>query len=175
MAMRLVLALIIILSAVPALAVDESIEIFSDEALTQKTLADTQPRLVDIYLVHTTYGSTGCSLRIAASAGFTGVWVSESSSWLTLGTTQTGFDFTYAMCLAGSATIVKVTYQLFGTSAACSSLRVAAHPRVVFGGDNPICDHCFGEYPLPGGTLPVNCTVGTESTTWGKVKALYRN
>jgi len=69
--------------------------------------------------------------------------------------------------------VLSVTYLLPGTSSACSCLRIVPYP-----GDEPyiVCNGCdFMELPCSGGgSLHVNCTVPVESTTWGRVKALYR-
>lgn len=149
----------------------ERIEIFSDEALTNNTLLDTEPRIVDLYVAHfDTPATTSCSFRIAASSGFTGVWLSDSSNWTTVGTTQAGFSFTYGTCMVGSNVIVKMAYQLFGTSN-CSALSTTNHPIVVPG--VIACDRCFSEYPLPFNSLAVNCASPVLPSTWGNVKALY--
>ena len=170
--MRFLLAAILVASTIRTVAADERIEIFSDEALTDKTLIDSHSRIVDLYVAHfDTPATTGCLFRIAPSPGFTGVWLGDSSSWVTVGTTQSGIAIGYGKCMMGSNVLVKVSYQLFGTSS-CSTLTLAEHPILIPGG--PYCDACFGEYRLPSNSLAVNCAVGTQSTTWGRVKALYR-
>jgi len=64
---------------------------------------------------------------------------------------------------------------LFGTSTECSTLDVApaaGFPCVVAtSGGGCIDEICVYDV----GGLHVNCPVATEPTTWGKVKALYRN
>jgi hypothetical protein len=165
--------LVILFQALSARA-GERIVLFSDEALTNTMLTDTSPRIVDVYVAHLeTPGTTGCLFRIAASPGFTGVWLGDSSPWYTAGNSQAGITVVYEKCLAGNAVMLKVTYQLFGTSANCSSLRTTNHPITIPG--QVYCDRCFSEYSLPESSLLINCTVATESTTWGRVKALYRD
>jgi hypothetical protein len=129
---------------------------------------------VDIYVAQfDTPGTTGCQFRIVPLAGFTGVWLSDSSAWQTFGTSPAGIVVFYAECEVGSNVMLKVTYQLFGTSATCSALRITNHPDAI--PDQIACDRCFQEYFLPASSMLVNCTVATEPTTWGKVKSLYRN
>jgi hypothetical protein len=162
------------LAACVAAQAGERIELFSDAALTDHTLTDTAPRIVDVYVAHfDTPGTTGCLFRIVASTGFTGVWLGDSSSWYTAGDSQSGITVVYDRCLIGSAVMLKVTYQLFGTSASCSSLSTTNHPISLPG--LVYCDRCFSEYNLPASSLFVNCTVAVEPTTWGQVKALYRD
>jgi hypothetical protein len=164
----------LLLAACVSAQAGERIELFSDEALTDHTLIDTTPRIVDVYVAHldVTYGSTGCNFSIVASPGFTGVWLGDTSSWFPFGDSQSGIALAYARCFIGSTIMLKVTYQLFGTST-CSSLRTARYKNWL--PDSPACDRCFSEYSLPSNSLTINCTVPTEATTWGKVKSLYRD
>lgn len=85
--------------------------------------------------------------------------------------------------LAGSRMLVTVTYAGLGTSALCSYLDVVAHPNFEHLGI--LVQTCtFENVPAPTrGRLHVNpnatcapwCVVSTEETTWGGVKALYRD
>lgn len=171
-----VLIAVICVLSVPARA--GRLQIYSDAALTQCTLSDAAPATVNIYVAeHSWDGATGSRFRIAASGGFTGAWLGEISPFVTIGTSPTDVSIGYGYCGVGTFLVLKMTYQLFGTST-CSTLSVA--PAVGF--PVPICTYCFfGEYPCEGyDDLHVNCSgtcgpVATEPATWGKVKALYRN
>jgi hypothetical protein len=178
--MRVILSVVVI-ALIGALAVparSERLQIYSDAALTACTLSDTAPTTVSIYVADYSWsGATGARFRIAASNGFTGVWLGETSPFTTIGTSPTDFSVGYGYCLTGAVLILKMTYQLFGTST-CSTLSVA--PAAGFA--QPLCAYClFGEYPCDGfDDLHVNCgsncdPVATEPATWGKIKALYRN
>jgi hypothetical protein len=125
-----------------------------------------------VYIAHTDFqGSVGVIFSTVASPGFTGVWVSETSQFLNIGTTPTGINVGYGACLSGPVIIATAEYQMFGTSS-CSQLSIAPFPDF----PNPVCLECFYEYPcVNNGRLLVNCAVPVEPTTWGKVKALYRN
>jgi hypothetical protein len=165
----------------PIIAFAGRVEIYADPALTQCTLADTSPGTANIYVSETSIsGDTGLRFRIAPSAGFTGVWISESSPFVKIGNSQTDLSIGFANCEVGQFTVLTAQYQLFGTSA-CGTLSIAP----ANGFPLPICTYCsFGEYPCEGFVpLHVNCggsfncnpPVSTEPTTWGRVKALYRN
>jgi hypothetical protein len=166
-------ALMFLLPAAVANAGD--LLILSDTASTDSTLLDGTPRTVNLYVVHAEQsgGATGVDFAVAGASGFTGVWLSETSSYLTFGTSTTGIAVAYGGCLSEPVLVLTLTYQLFGTSAACSELRIVASSGRPF----PLClegGGCFFETPCHAGALHVNCSVATEQTTWGRVKALYR-
>jgi hypothetical protein len=176
---RLALALIAGLLAAPVLAFGNGFSIYSDATLTNCTLSDDANGTSTVYVVHdSNAGATGVRFRIAGSAGFTGVWLSESTPYFKVGNSQTDISIGFS-CLFGSFPVLMVTYQLFGTST-CSTLEIAG-PQ---GFTVPICQQCqFDEHPcLNSHVLHVNCDgsidcnpTATESTTWGGVKALYRD
>jgi len=153
-----------------------SILIFSDAALTNPTLADNQPGMKNLYVVNTDFiASTGLRFRTVAGVGFTGVWLSESSPFITVGKSTKDLSIGFGSCLFAPVMVLTMTYQFFGTSAACSALSIAPPDGFPFA----LCNSgggCIDELPCLGlGSLGVNCPVATESTTWGRVKALYRD
>jgi len=152
----------------------EKLRIYSDVALTDSTLNDHSPRVANLYIVHDMFGGTGIRFRIAPSAGFTGVWLSETSPFVTVGNSGSDLSIGYGSCLFGPVLVLTVTYQFFGTSSACSEAHISPPPG--FGCVLAASYGCaFVEicvYDL--GVLPVNCPIAVESTTWGRVKALYR-
>lgn len=154
-------------------AADELL-IFSDEGLTDSTLVDDAPRIVNLYVVHTDFDyGTGVRFATIADPGFTGVWLGDASSYYPLGNSTTDLSIAYGACLAAPVLVVTISYQMYGTSAACSRLRIA--PAAGFSA--AIClsgGGCWSENACQTGTLHVNCPVATEPSTWGRVKALYR-
>lgn len=163
--------------AIPATAAAQSgrrLAIFADEGLTQSTLEDNVPRIVSLYVLDTGDYATGVSFSTEPSPGFTGVWLSDASDYLFLGNSQTSMSIAYAACQALPVVALTMTYQLFGTSAACSELRIApADGKPCVLSPDTGCawvESCINDL----GHLGVNCPVAVESTTWGKVKALYR-
>jgi hypothetical protein len=149
--------------------------IFSDEGLTDSTLTDDAPRTVSLYVVHRNFDyGTGVRFATAADPGFTGVWLSETSSHYTMGKSTTDISVSYGLCRPSPVVVLTMVYQMFGTSESCSKLSIA--PAAGF--SDAVCfSHggCFYENACQTGALHVNCPVATESTTWGRVKALYRN
>jgi hypothetical protein len=152
--------------------------LFSDAAHTSIYADDSAPGTLTVYVVHESFaeGATGSIFRIRGSAGFTGVWLSESSPFGTVGTSTDGIAMLYPECLFGSAQVLQVNYMLFGTSDECATLQVVNHPSQPEGIiEIPTCDDLILAF---GGTLTINptqaCALKTESTSWGKIKALYR-
>ncbi len=75
--------------------------------------------------------------------------------------------------------IYRFTFMHFGLDGSCYQLRIVAHPDFA----TPVTYDCNANpAPATGGRFSImqyheqcdDCTVGTESTTWGAVKALYR-
>jgi hypothetical protein len=159
------------------------ITLYADAASTACTLADDEPRLADVFVVHEigTDNSYLVNFRLTASAGFTGAWVEDAlpAGMFAIGTSPDGITIDYRACRTGDASILRVTYQLFGTSSPCSFLQVSAPPGVDF---IEAWDCSFWRDDLPGGkllmnpneTCPCEEPVPVQETTWGGVKALYR-
>jgi hypothetical protein len=180
--MRLLLSAAVIagicMTSDPEIVEGAHLSIYSDPALTQCTLSDASPGAVSIYVAETTDEATGVRFRVAPSPGFTGVWLGDSSPYHPIGSSQTDLSLGYGACLDGKFLVLTLTYQMFGTST-CSELAIA--PAVGF--PVSICVPCFGETPCIGDEpLHVNCSgsfdcnpLPVEPSTWGSVKALYRN
>ena len=132
-----------------------------------------------VYVVHDhTFGAALAAIfRITSSDGFTGVWLGETSPYSTFGTSQAGIDVVYGSCIFQPTHLLTITYQTFGTSAACSYLESVPHP------DRPegyivIADCAAILLVGESGRLTVNpdstCTpVPVENRSWGSIKSLY--
>jgi len=77
-------------------------------------------------------------------------------------------------------TILRLTYQLMGTSAPCSYITVIAHPEET----EPLVASCTLGLVATNHVDPImvnwdwgtcELPVPTRETTWGRVKALYRD
>ena len=163
--------------AIPAPAAAQTgrrLAIFADEGLTQSTLEDNVPRIVSLYVLDTGDYATGVIFATEPSLGFTGVWLSDASDYLVYGNSQTSISIAYGSCHPLPVVALTMTYQLFGTSSACSELRItpADGKSCVLSPDTGCnwVEHCINDL----GHLKVNCPVATVPSTWGKVKALYR-
>jgi hypothetical protein len=161
------------------------ISLYADAASTECTLADIESRLAEVFVVHHVGALAGNSVvirfQLSASTGFTGSWVQDavSAGMFAIGTSPDGVQIHYQACRTGDVAILRVTYQLSGTSSPCSFLPVEPYP-----GDDLIepMDCSFTSHSPVGGNLFVNpnescpCEepVPVQATTWGRVKALYR-
>jgi len=178
---KLIVAAIVGLACAPALAFGGGyLSLYSDAALTGCTLSDTAPGVVNVYVTDLVYGFSGLRFRIAASPGFTGVWLSDTSPFTTIGNSQTDMSIGMGSCQEGQVLVLTMAYQLFGTST-CSQLSFAAAPAT--GLSQPICLDCSFDMECSGYTsLHVNCSgsfgcnpLPVEPSTWGSVKAFYRD
>jgi len=168
-------------SANPALV--GRISLYSDAASTQCTLADNEPRLGEVFIVHNTnpYDAYLISFQLTASPGFAGSWVQDvvPAGMSAVGTSPNGIAIHYQACRKGDVSILRATYQLFGTSSQCSFVRASAYPGFGF---IEASGCSFEMYEVAGGALVVNpnetcpCPepVPVQTSTWGHVKALYR-
>jgi hypothetical protein len=169
------------LLAIPSpAAAGRRLAIFTDEGLTQSTLEDNVPRIVNLFVVDSgdiatgDHIATGVIFATEPSPGFTGVWLGDASDYLFVGDSQTKMNIAYGGCHLLPVVALTMTYQFFGTSSSCSELWITppdGMPCVLSpdSGCNWV-EHCITDL----GHLRVNCPVATESTTWGRVKALYR-
>lgn len=166
----------------------DRIELFSDEALSQCALTDANSGIGNVYVVHhiaDPLGTDALYFRLVSSPGFTGTWLEDivrAPARATIGTSQAGFAIAYPMpCPTGSILVLQARYQLFGTSSPCSFVEAAPWEGICC----IIVLGCWNtaEYPADGDRIHVNpdvsCScavpVATEPTTWGRIKAMYRN
>ena len=157
--------------------------LFSDESLSECALSDDGPQVADIFVVHDHSLDTRLiRFRLIASQGFTGTWLGDVlPSGITegLGDSKTGIQLTYASCPEQPQIILRVKYQMLGTSSVCSSVRTAEYPGTSF---IEMMSCHFDNWPVDADTLYVNpnetcpcaTSVAVRSSTWGRVKALYR-
>jgi hypothetical protein len=145
-------------------------------------------------------GSTGARFKLVLGPGATMTYVSESISYSYVGNTQTGISICFGSCLQGGQVqvIATVTYMSYGTDERCSELRLAPHPdaetvEVMDCNATPVTAWCADlqllTYPpvafpcpctdyhkFPGNPHQFDCKpVSVENSTWGRVKALYKN
>jgi hypothetical protein len=112
------------------------------------------------------------------------------------GSTQTGITLCYGECLFGEFMIASVTYMAYGTGSNCGLLQIVPHPSAqtvdgtrcagdpetlevqdLYVGPGPIGNcGCATAHVFPGTPSAQSCLpVAVQSSTWGAIKALYRN
>ncbi len=179
--MRLV-ALILAVVMLPSLAAAQQgiLVLSSDPVMLNVVVDDHAPGTTSVYVMHLgTNGSTAAAFSYLEYPGVTMVRTGDGPApgMLAVGDLYTGIEVSYMECKVGTFPIYRIDYQTFGTSAPCSFLQVGPHPtyaavRVIdcVGGitDQP--------YVIVAVVNPdATCNPGpTASSTWGRVKALYR-
>jgi hypothetical protein len=172
-------ALLLASAAGPALAA-HSIGIYADELAQSCEISDPGGAVnKTFYIVHTNevQPCIGSAWRLVWDPGMTMVWIGDDTTpFSKVGNAKDGVQVAYVPCTAGTFKIDTVTMMSFGTSAPCSYMRLGPEPtrgRVII-----FCN--FASVPFTAGEGIVNangtcaCTVRTEPTTWGTIKALYR-
>lgn len=172
-------AMLLAATASSALAAS-SIGIYEDQAGLNCEITDPGGSAQKtFYIVHTqeVQPAFGSAWRLEWDPGMTMVWIGDNSGpYFKVGNAMDGASIAYSGCVTGKLMIDSVTMLSLGTSAPCSYFRLGSHPtqgRVI------IYCNLLG-VPFASGEAIVNangsctCSVGTEQTTWGTVKALYR-
>lgn len=148
---------------------------------------DNQSGFVTVNVVLVGSGATSnalaASFRVGSGGGFTGVLISEdyAAGVGYVGNTTDGVIVGFPGCQSGAFQIAQLTFQIFGTSSSCAYLEVTPYP----GDASIMVSDCSGvaEASNTLGPLLVNydsgcgslwCVLPVESSTWGRVKALYR-
>jgi len=162
-----------------------SLGLFSDEAGTSCLLEDHSPGTLDVYVVHTTIpgGAVAVQFAVTVASGFTGTFLSATPApgFLYLGD-PSDYAVAFGGCFIGTFLVATFQYQGYGTSESCSSLSLSPAPTSPAPGYvvSVACDCCvdiLSTTPIVINyqqNCPAWCITGTEESTWGKVKALYR-
>ena len=193
--LRFIIVISAVLAAGTVHAQSDYIGIFTDGSYDNCEFSDDSPDTLTAYVVHKNMpfstGSRASRFQVRSGGGFTGTWISEqvaSYAWysdpLAIGNSQDGVAVAYILCLPSPILIVTVKYWCVGTSPPCSYLEVVPDPKSINDSIESVdCDYNL-VLSTEGRRLYFNsdgtcdCAEGistaTESTTWGRVKALYR-
>lgn len=182
----------------PAIAQLEGSMFLSEQATAWDcALLDQSPGLHTVHVIHSlSQGAKASRFRIAAGSGMTMTYVSEVHSFpMSQGNTQTGISVCYENCLFGDFLVASITYTGYGTSTHCSQVQVVGHPssgqvEAMRCNDVPVrmaiedlavsafsggCA-CPSPRSIPGTPQHFDCSpVPVAATTWGAIKALYRD
>ena len=162
------------------------IVLYADAALSECSLTDTSPGIVDVYVVHSLQGYPGAlqaAFALAPSAGFNGAWLEDilSAGLGASGVSPSGIYVFSSTCWFNDKLLLHVRYQMQGESSPCSFLAAVPHPdwpwivALSCGFTEPIVVDGSRIFVNPDSTCPCEVPVATESTTWGRIKAMYRH
>ena len=162
----LLLTLVALMSANVALA--DIIIVASDETATNCAIAPGFSTTATV-LHRFTAGTTGSRFKLEIPAGTQ--FFSFSTQFVPIGNLISDLSLGYGQCLNGSIALGTII-----ATWANGEMRIVAaegFPNII------VTDCVFAELPANGGTsyvqsTPADCTLPVASSTWGKVKALYR-
>lgn len=165
------------------------IEIFADQTMSSCHLTDNGSGIRSIYVFQTgTDKATGAEFSVpkpACWANATYVGESIATPFLAIGNSQTDLSIAYTACLQPPIYIARIDFVMGASPPVCCEYRVepgsmASPPDILVADCNYI-----PRSVLEGGSLIINgnssCPCGqgssvqVQATTWGRVKAIYRN
>jgi hypothetical protein len=160
---------------------------YADESGSSCSLTDDSEKVFHVYVITRIQTGVGAvRFRVVTSPGFSATYMGEVIPFQYYsGDTQAGLLVNYGDCFPpGKVLTATISYAGHGTSAPCSYLTLSAHPQSYFPPNIEAMDCAFDWWPVPTngplyvnpvqGQCPLWCAVGTSSSTWGHVKALYR-
>jgi hypothetical protein len=178
----LLLSFALMLVASLAFAQAGSVGIFADPQGLSCNLVDQVPAGVkQYYVVHVyTTGATASQYRAKVPTCMTGtgaMYLADTNLFgVTIGNSQTGVAVAYGACMVGPINTQIISVFGMGLTPACCRWVVDGDPAV---GQVSGADCAFIVFNPTGGQAMINptsgcqCSIPTEDTTWGQVKALY--
>jgi len=117
-----------------AYGLDDVIALYSDQSYEDCSLTDGGAGTVTVYIVHESGSSrTASQFMIEPGSGVGLSYVSESTTFLFIGDTQSGITVAYAGCENAPVLVATITYFTTGTSSTCSTIRVVPDPNSLTG------------------------------------------
>ena len=178
-------ALVMSFSFSPALAQLDmeggNIGVFADDAGTSCNLSDAPGVLSVYFLCLGAIDATASQWAAPHPTCLHAEHISDVCAFpIYIGDTETGIIVGYPTCKVGTFLIVTATYNVLESATECCRWSVVPDPSLPSGKIETVDCFFMVHYP-PGGQAVVNatpectCSVPTEDTTWGKLKALYAN
>jgi hypothetical protein len=189
-------ALTSIPAAVHAQLQTQVLELSANEFTHDCDLLNVTPGVRTVYVrLFFNIGSTAVRFRVVPGPNVTLSYLSETHMYpMTLGDSQSGISVCFGECLVGDAVVAAISYMSYGTGSNCGLLLLAPHPEAE---TVEILD-CDGapraawlldinvNHNTPCGCSPLRIVSGTphafgcaalslQASTWGAIKALYRN
>jgi len=178
------ITLVAVFSASVAAAQVGNIGLFADNAGADCNIVDNAVGLKPIYVVHVNAANVSAvQFSAVVPACFGASFLSDTAVWpVTVGNSQTGVAVGYGVCLSSPIHVLTINVFAQGLASTCCQMTVAPH-SAASSGEIEVVD-CANDLFLLGtigGTVTINpdgscmCSIGTEETTWGQVKALYQD
>lgn len=169
-----------------AFAQGGSVVVTMDPLGTDCNLTDpSTPALCSYYVVHVcSPGATGIQYKI--NSGHTGTAFPDAPVFpVTIGSAATGVSIGYGECLGGVIHTLSLQYFCQGTTPPCSSIDVVGHPTATPPGLLAVsCEQSFVDAEGRSSSIepdqscvcdaPDCGTIPVEASTWGNIKALWR-
>jgi len=159
------------------------ISAYADPTGTSICLYDTEEGILTVYILHNpdweiTRNANTSQFAAPKPSCLDGTYMDESTPFLHLGDSQSGIVITYAGCQSGGPfLILTIRYLVHGATPPGCGYWVVPDPAV---GYVAYVDCSSTVHVTTGGVAIINgdeyvCDpVGTETSTWGRVKGLYR-
>lgn len=179
----LALSPIVILVLASSAVAGGHIGLYGDPNGSVCSIADESPTLMNFYVVATVptgavnVAFTASQPPCMASATYVGDMYPFSHH---VGGSQMGISVQFLACITEQVHVLTIAYFGTGLTPACCEYAVGPHPDRP---DGPVATDCgpdFGTlFYLSAGHITVNpdgtcmCTVPTETSTWGAIKATY--
>jgi hypothetical protein len=175
-------ALASILSAGSAYGQGGSVVLWGDGALTTCNVVGSVG-ILTVYVTHELHpGAIAVQYALAENTGGALTYIADQNNFtLVTGDSQTGVAFSYGGCMQGQIHVQNVLYELSSNPAPCSQIEVVPDPSAPSGQIESV--DCSAVKAFPSGErLTINgdgnCPCGhdpaAETSTWGRVKSLYR-
>jgi len=107
-----------------------TIGIFSDNTGANPYISDTQPGLLNVYVVHVgTAGASACQFMAPKPPCFPATYLSDSSPFsVVIGNSQTGVSIGYGSCRVGAVHVMTMAFFASGTTLPCCYYPVVPDP-----------------------------------------------
>ena len=174
------LMLVLLVVSAPAFGREPvgDISVYADAAGSSCNITD-NGGLLQIHLVHkfrAGEGATGCRFMVQPPAGSNWSYIAFSTTFTAVGQPNSDVSLGYGPCQTTDVDLGTILYTSITPSPACGYINILPGlPGTVIATDcifgQHLLDHGQG-IANPNGTC--QCTIATEPTSWGRVKALYR-
>lgn len=181
--MLLVCGVIVAFSTSWAQAQLTTFRVAADPTGNDRSFPDT-PGVCEIYIFQdgSAVDISGVSFKMKNN-GFTGVWLSDASSFTTMGASQTGIYIYSNVCWQVPTLVLSVEYLCQGTSG-CTTVTLEPHPLEgvieaiecnVGPGGAGVIPLCVNGVAIPddNNSGPCDCTLPAEQSTWGGIKSIF--